>query len=144
MASHAQPGDVFLLQGDVGAGKSEFARAFIRARCSDPFLEVTSPSFTLLLSYVHGGISIHHADLYRLANSTADVSILELPSLYTGGITLVEWPERLEGLPDAPAEAVTVALAIAEKGNERSVKVSASDARVGDRWAPAFESTASE
>jgi tRNA threonylcarbamoyladenosine biosynthesis protein TsaE len=138
MASRAQPGDVFLLQGDVGAGKSVFARAFIRARCSDPHLEVTSPSFTLLLSYMHGGLSIHHADLYRLANSAAEVSVLELPSLYSGGITLVEWPERLHGLSDAPAEAVTVALAIAGKENTRSVKVSASDARVGKRWAPTF------
>ena len=62
----ARPGDAILLDGPLGAGKSAFARAFLRAASGDPALEVPSPTFTLVQSYDLPGGAAHHMDLYRL------------------------------------------------------------------------------
>ncbi len=67
LADLASPGDVILLRGPLGAGKSALARAFLRAASGDPALEVPSPTFTLVQSYpLPGGVVAHHYDLYRL------------------------------------------------------------------------------
>ncbi len=96
LAELARMGDVFLLQGDLGAGKTEFARAFIRSLCGDE-TEVPSPTFTLLQVYEANRELIHHYDLYRL-ESSEDVWELGLEEALSDGITLIEWPERLPHL----------------------------------------------
>src|SRR5215469_1304899 len=62
----ARAGDAILLDGDLGAGKTEFARAFLRAASGDPALEVPSPTFTLVQSYDTRLGAVHHYDLWRL------------------------------------------------------------------------------
>jgi tRNA threonylcarbamoyladenosine biosynthesis protein TsaE len=100
-AAVARPGDALLLEGPLGAGKSAFARAFLRAASGDPALEVPSPSFTLVQAYDLPAGTAHHFDLYRLSGPD------ELEELgweeARDGIVLVEWPQRLEYLtpPDA-------------------------------------------
>lgn len=108
VARCARPGDVILLAGPYGAGKTAFARAFLRAATGDPDLIVPSPSFTLVQTYtLPGGVEAWHYDLWRIAGAD------ELAELgwdeARAGIALVEWPERLGAL--APAEALTIALA---------------------------------
>ncbi len=66
LARVAQPGDIFCLGGDLGSGKSTFARAFIRSRLQQPTLEVPSPTFTLVQDYASAETGIVHADLFRL------------------------------------------------------------------------------
>ena len=69
MAAVMKPGDVIALQGPVGAGKTHFARAFIRARQGDAVEDVPSPTFTLVQTYDDPlGTEIWHADLYRLSH----------------------------------------------------------------------------
>lgn len=94
----AKPGHSILLQGDLGSGKSTFARAFIKslAIISDEF-EVPSPSFSLVQSYDNTRIPIAHVDLYRLTGAQ-QVLELGLAELLTNHMMLVEWPELL--LPD--------------------------------------------
>lgn len=88
-------GDILALSGDLGAGKSTFARAFIRAASGDLALDVPSPTFTLVQSYDHAdGTIIHHADLYRLENEE-DVYDLGLEEEQDHAVLLVEWPDRL-------------------------------------------------
>jgi len=104
----ARAGDAVLLEGPLGAGKSAFARAFLRAALGDPGLEVPSPTFTLVQSYgLPGGEEMHHLDLYRLDGPAA------LPELgweeMREGIVIVEWPDRLGAM--APAGALRVGLA---------------------------------
>ena len=66
VAALARPGDAILLEGALGAGKTAFARAFLRAACGDPALEVPSPTFTLVQSYDTRIGTVHHFDLWRL------------------------------------------------------------------------------
>lgn len=107
LAALARPGDVILLRGPLGAGKSALARAFLRAASGDAALEVPSPTFTLVQSYpLPGGVVAHHYDLYRLDGPGG---LMELGwDEAREGIVLVEWPERLGAL--APEGALTVTL----------------------------------
>ncbi|PTM96019.1 tRNA (adenosine(37)-N6)-threonylcarbamoyltransferase complex ATPase subunit type 1 TsaE [Mycoplana dimorpha] len=104
IARAIRAGDLIALSGDLGAGKSTFARALIRAVADDEFLEVPSPTFTLVQSYALR-IPIAHFDLYRIADS-AELDELGLDEALEGGVCLVEWPERAD---DAlPAERLTL------------------------------------
>src|SRR4051812_39907589 len=69
-------GDVFLLTGPVGTGKSVFAREFLRFRCNDPKLLVMSPSYSILHKYEHNGIMYKHFDFYRVT-PTDELSMLD-------------------------------------------------------------------
>jgi N-acetylmuramate 1-kinase len=91
----ARSGLVILLKGDLGSGKSTFARAFIKAlaQASEDF-DVPSPSFSLIQTYDMTRVPVAHIDLYRLANSQ-DVQNLALDELLPNHILLLEWPERL-------------------------------------------------
>jgi tRNA threonylcarbamoyladenosine biosynthesis protein TsaE len=93
LATLARPGDVILLDGPIGAGKSTLARAFIRARIGSTE-EVPSPTFTLVQVYEDHGTEIWHADLYRLTHPD-EVWELGLDQAFTTAICLVEWPDRL-------------------------------------------------
>ncbi len=90
-------GDVILLQGALGVGKTVFARALIRALADDPALEVPSPTYTLVQTYDTLRGQVWHFDLYRL-EQPEDVFELGWDDACAEGIVLVEWPERLGGL----------------------------------------------
>ena len=110
VAAAVRPGDAILLSGPLGAGKTAFARAFLRAAAEDPALEVPSPSFTLVQSYeTHRGI-VHHFDLWRLDGPQA---LAELGwEDAREAIVLVEWPDRLGAF--APTDALRLAFELAE------------------------------
>lgn len=93
MAAHLTAKDTVMLSGAVGAGKSHFARAFIRAHFGAD-QEVPSPSFTLVQTYQNGAVEIWHADLYRLSHPD-EVLELGLFDAMSQAICLIEWPERL-------------------------------------------------
>lgn len=95
LAIQAAPGAVFLLSGPLGAGKSVFARAFIRALADNPALEVPSPTFTLVQTYDLPAGSVWHFDLYRLEKKEDVYEVGWEEALSSGGTVLVEWPERL-------------------------------------------------
>jgi tRNA threonylcarbamoyladenosine biosynthesis protein TsaE len=89
LAGLARPGDVIVLAGEMGAGKTAFAQGFGRALgVTEP---ITSPTFTLVHSYPCGDLTLHHADLYRLdrTDEVADLALVELAEF--DGIVLVEW-----------------------------------------------------
>lgn len=101
MAAVLRPGDVVALEGPVGAGKTHFARAFIRARQGDLAEDVPSPTFTLVQTYDDPmGTEIWHADLYRLSHPDELVE-LGLDEAMRQAIVLIEWPDHGGPLPDA-------------------------------------------
>lgn len=107
LAPRLRAGDVLLLDGPVGAGKSAFARALIRARLGEPEAEVPSPTFTLVQTYGEPPDLLWHADLYRLGGP-AEVAETGLLAAMEEAISLVEWPDRLGAL--APASALVVGI----------------------------------
>lgn len=93
LASTLQPGDVLLLTGDLGAGKTAFVRGLADGLGIDPG-DVSSPTFTLLHEYRGGRLPLFHADLYRLDRADAEALGLDDPRIERG-VLAVEWPDRL-------------------------------------------------
>lgn len=93
------PDDVIVLNGDLGAGKTQFAKGL--ARGLGVKSEVTSPTFNILIEYDDGRLPFYHFDLYRLddEDDLEDVDFFE--TLESGGVTLVEWGDKFpDALPD--------------------------------------------
>ena len=97
LAQRLKPRDVVALSGEHGAGKTTLARSIIRAAAADPYLEVPSPTFTLVEVYETKRGTFWHFDLYRL-ETPEQVFELGWEDALAGGIVLIEWPERLGAL----------------------------------------------
>jgi tRNA threonylcarbamoyladenosine biosynthesis protein TsaE len=106
LATLVHRGDAILLDGPLGAGKSAFARAFLRALTNDPALDVPSPTFTLVQTYDTPRGPVHHFDLWRL-NGPGAMAELGWDDA-VADIVLVEWPNRLGPLTPANALALTL------------------------------------
>ena len=119
LAAELRPGDLVILEGDLGAGKTALARAIIRNLAGDPALEVPSPTFALVQPYDTPKGPVLHADLYRLGDprEVEELGLLDNPS----AIVLVEWPERSPEI--VAAASLVVALAIPPGGDGRLVSV---------------------
>ncbi|MBX6323889.1 MAG: tRNA (adenosine(37)-N6)-threonylcarbamoyltransferase complex ATPase subunit type 1 TsaE, partial [Rhodospirillaceae bacterium] len=119
LAGLARVGDVIALWGDLGAGKTRLARAFIRALTGGEE-EVPSPTFTLVQTYDAAIATIWHFDLYRLA-SPEEVLELGFEEALSGGIVVIEWPGRLGGL--LPRERLDVRLRFVGTGAARHAEL---------------------
>jgi len=126
MAALARPGDLILLAGDLGAGKTSFVQGFGRALgVEEP---ITSPTFVLVHIY-EGLVPIAHVDVYRLEHlqELIDLGIAEL--LDQGGVTLIEWGDAV--VPALPSDFLEVRLELGEGDDERVIRL----LPVGSGWA---------
>jgi len=124
-------GDLIALEGDLGTGKTEFARALIHVLGFEG--EVPSPTFTLLQTYDVGGRFLSHFDLYRL-KAEKELEELGWEDALASGITLVEWPERAGGR--LPKERLTLRFSLSKDGT-RSCLVEKTE-RWAQRLGPLF------
>src|ERR1700728_4954740 len=113
IAAALEPGALVTLSGDLGAGKTTFARALIRHLAGDDTIEVPSPTFTFLQTYELPRLTLVHADLYRISG-TAELAELGFDDLSDGAVVLMEWPDRAAGFlpPDRLDIAFTLAPAL--------------------------------
>ena len=132
VAELARPGDLIVLAGQMGAGKSAFAQGFARALGIDE--PVTSPTYTLVHTYQTGATTLHHADLYRLEH-TAEVADLGLDELREDdAIVLVEWGDVVDLGPQLQIELRVDDVPDDGQLDARDIAVTASDRRWSSRW----------
>ncbi len=128
MAFLFEAGDVILLDGDLGAGKTTLIRAILQAQAAEE-IEVPSPTFSLVQSYVFPHSEIWHMDLYRLEQPD-DIWELGVEEAFESAICFFEWPDKAKGL--LPEDGLRIV--ISHSGNAiREVSFFSSDA---DRWRP--------
>lgn len=126
LAELSRPGDIVLLAGDLGAGKTAFAQGFGRALgVDDP---ITSPTFTLVNRY-DGRLPFYHLDVYRLdrLDEVADLGLAEF--LDEGGVMLIEWGDTIT--PVLPADFLEVRIELGAGDDDRTFAFGT----VGPRWA---------
>jgi tRNA threonylcarbamoyladenosine biosynthesis protein TsaE len=111
---------VFLLQGDLGAGKTVFAKGIAAGLDIDP-AEVNSPTFTLVNAHA-GRMKLYHLDLYRLGGSTDEAYVLGLEEMFNepDAAIVIEWPERLGAFAVPDAYRVLIA---DDGGDERRIEI---------------------
>ncbi|HEY7290530.1 MAG TPA: tRNA (adenosine(37)-N6)-threonylcarbamoyltransferase complex ATPase subunit type 1 TsaE [Vicinamibacterales bacterium] len=117
LASRLRAGDVVLLHGDLGAGKTAFTRGLAEG-LGAPSDDVSSPTFTIVQEYRGGRLPLFHVDLYRL-NDPREIDDLGLDEIAAGGVLAIEWAEKLRRPPQG---AIAVHIEHGE-GDTRVVKV---------------------
>lgn len=115
VAAMSAPGEAILLSGGLGAGKSAFARAFLRAWTGEPALEVPSPTFTLVQPYDGPPGQAWHCDLYRIADPE-EVAELGIGGESDAVLLIVEWPDRLGDW--RPADRLELTLEICQQDED--------------------------
>lgn len=127
IASLARPGDVVVLAGDLGAGKTAFVQGFGRGLGVDE--RITSPTFTLVHVY-EGRLPVHHLDVYRLGqlSEALDLGLPEM--LDEGGVVLIEWGDAI--LPVLPHDYLEVRITFGAGDDDRSLAFRP----VGPAWTP--------
>ncbi len=122
IAAALEPGDLVTLSGDLGAGKTTFARAVIRYLAGDDAIEVPSPTFTLMQSYELPRFLLVHADFYRLSG-TAEFAELGFEDLPERTVVLVEWPDRAAGFLPPDRFDITFTLAPQLDSGARNARI---------------------
>jgi tRNA threonylcarbamoyladenosine biosynthesis protein TsaE len=100
-------GQTLALEGDLGAGKTQFVRGLVRGLGGDP-RAVSSPTFVLLNIYDKGRLPVYHLDAYRITGPEDFEAIGFSELLEQGGIVAVEWPSRVKDL--LPATSIQISL----------------------------------
>ena len=128
LAEISEQGDIWALNGTLGAGKSVFARAFIQKLTGAK--EVPSPTFTLLQTYSAEAFDIYHYDLYRL-EKPSEIFELGVEEAFYSGVSLVEWPERMGAFSPRNMWNVNIEM----NGSGRKITISTEDASKQKRLA---------
>jgi len=128
LAAELRDGDLLVLVGDLGAGKTAFTQGLCAALGVD--VAVTSPTFTLANRY-EGRLVVNHLDVYRL-DSPAEAEDLALSELLDDGVTVIEWGDRIEAA--LPVQRLRIEITFGPGDDDRLIGCD----MVGDTWAERF------
>lgn len=131
LSAHLDLGDLLVLAGDLGAGKTCFTQGLGAGLGIEE--RITSPTFTLVNRYDSGRLELHHLDVYRL-DDIAETIDLDLPELLEVGVTVIEWGEEIEAV--LPVDHLTVRLRFADEpsaDDERRIQLEPGGSRWADR-----------
>jgi tRNA threonylcarbamoyladenosine biosynthesis protein TsaE len=123
----AEAGDVIILSGSLGAGKTTMTQSIGAGLGVPPNCYITSPTFSLLHEY-QGRLALYHMDLYRLSSEEEIEDLGFLEYIYGDGLTVIEWPGRLGSL--MPEEYLEIKLVLQDLEDARKARISAG----GEQW----------
>lgn len=117
----AKPGEIYVLSGKLGAGKTTFAQGF--ARGLSIFEHINSPTFTIVKSYETGRMPFHHFDVYRIGG-VEEMEELGYEEYFFGeGVCLIEWPERIREIIPLDRRQVKIERSLEQSYNYRKITV---------------------
>lgn len=128
-APQLRAGDIILLEGPIGAGKTHFARSLIQALLPEPE-DIPSPTFTIVQVYDGPDCEIWHSDLYRLSHPDEAIE-LGLEEAFETAICLIEWPDRMGD--ETPEAALKITLDVSDDLQARTAVLSWTDPRWGQK-----------
>ncbi len=121
LAEKAAPGDVYTLSGDLGVGKTVFAKGFARGLgVTEP---VTSPTFTIVQEYTSGRLPFYHFDVYRISDPDEMEECGFYDYLDRGGVVLIEWAELIEDVLPRPRTEITISKDLAGDDGYRLIEI---------------------
>ncbi|HIU88533.1 MAG TPA: tRNA (adenosine(37)-N6)-threonylcarbamoyltransferase complex ATPase subunit type 1 TsaE [Candidatus Avilachnospira avistercoris] len=122
LGREARCGDIFLLSGDLGCGKTVFAKGFAKGLGIDE--DITSPTFTILREYEGGRLRLAHFDAYRIEDADEMYEIGFEDYLYGDGVCLIEWPEMVEELIPDSAKLIRITKDLSKGEDHRLIEIS--------------------
>ena len=106
LAREAKPGEIYLLEGDLGVGKTVFAKGFaLGLGITEP---ITSPTFTIIQEYEQGRLPFYHFDVYRIGDISEMDEVGYEDCFYGEGVTLIEWSNMIEEILPEHVKTVTI------------------------------------
>ena len=124
LAKEAAPGDIFALIGDLGAGKTVFAKGFAKGLGVEE--AITSPTFTIVCEYDEGRLPLYHFDVYRIEDPEELFETGFDEYLYGKGVCLIEWADKV--IDELPQKTVIVSISRGSKDDERSILIQKKEA----------------
>ncbi len=124
LAKEAAPGDIFALIGDLGAGKTVFAKGFARGLGVEE--AITSPTFTIVCEYDESRLPLYHFDVYRIEDPEELFETGFDEYLYGKGVCLIEWADKV--IDELPQKTVIVSISRGNKDDERSILIQKKEA----------------
>ncbi len=121
LAKEAKEGQIYLLSGDLGTGKTAFAQGFAQGLGIEDY--VNSPTFTIMQIYDKGRLPLYHFDVYRIGDSSEMDELGYEEYFFGNGISLVEWPEMIEDILPDDAIRITIEKDLTKGFDYRLIKV---------------------
>ena len=121
LAKEAKEGQIYLLSGDLGTGKTAFAQGFAQGLGIEDY--VNSPTFTIMQIYDKGRLPLYHFDVYRIGDSSEMDELGYEEYFFGNGVSLVEWPEMIEDILPDDAIRITIEKDLTKGFDYRLIKV---------------------
>lgn len=121
LAKEAKEGQIYLLSGDLGTGKTAFAQGFAQGLGIEDY--VNSPTFTIMQIYDKGRLPLYHFDVYRIGDSSEMDELGYEEYFFGNGVSLVEWPEMIEDILPYDAIRITIEKDLTKGFDYRLIKV---------------------